>query len=140
MADNGLDKQIETLVALREEIGRAHEALKDLRAEIRAAREARREFFAAPELEERLGELTGEALARYDDNIKQQIDRATQAVWNRFDTITMIAMGEDPQSVREGKKTVPDLIREFLAAKQLPYRLTRTAASHAAADDRPEGP
>ena len=28
-------------------------------------------------------------------------------------------------SVREGKKTVPDLIREFIAAKGLPYRLTR---------------
>lgn len=121
-----LDREIETLTALREEIRRAHEVLKDLRAEIRAAREARQEFFAAPELEERLGVLTGEALARYDDNIKQQIDRATEAVWNRFDTITMIAMGEDPQSVREGKKTVPDLIREFIATKNLGYRLVRT--------------
>jgi cobalamin biosynthesis protein CbiD len=120
-----LDREIETLMALREEIRRAHEVLKDLRAEIRAAREARKEFFAAPELEERLGKLTEEAMAAYADNVKQQIDRATEAVWNRFDTITMIALGEDPQSVREGKKTIPDLIREFIAAKGLPYRLTR---------------
>lgn len=126
-----LDKEIETLMALREATRDAREAAKDLRAEVKAAREARREFFAAPELEDRLGKLTGEALARYDDNIKQQIDRATQAVWNRFDTITMIALGEDPQSVREGKKTVPDLIREFIAAKNLGYRLVRT---------RPEAP
>lgn len=47
-------------------------------------------------------------------------------MWRRFDTITMIALGEDPASVRQGKKTVPDLIREFLAAKDLPYRLVRT--------------
>jgi hypothetical protein len=37
----------------------------------------------------------------------------------------MICMGEDPVSVREGKKTIPDLLREFIAAKGLPYRLTR---------------
>jgi hypothetical protein len=121
-----LDKEIETLMAIREATREAREAAKDLRAEMKAAREARREFFAAPELEERLGKLTGEALAEYAGNMKQQIDEATQAVWNRFDTITMIAMGENPKSVREGKKTVPDLIREFIAAKNLPYRLVRT--------------
>jgi hypothetical protein len=129
MAD--MDREIETLIALREQTRLAHEAAKDLRAEVRAAREARKEFFAAPELEERLTALTGEALERYKDNITEQIQRATEAVWNRFDTITMIALGEDPASVREGKKTVPDLIREFIAAKNLPYRLVKT---------RPEAP
>src|ERR1700689_1932630 len=107
MAD--LDREIETLTALREATRQAREAAKDLRAEVKAAREARREFFAAPELEARLAKLTKlteEALARYDGSIKQAIDGATQAVWNRFDTITMIALGEDPQSVREGKKTI----------------------------------
>jgi hypothetical protein len=123
MAD--MDREIETLIALREQTRLAHEAAKDLRAEIRAAREARKEFLAAPELEERLTALTREALDRYQDNIKEQIQKATEAVWNRFDTITMIALGEDPASVREGKKTVPDLIREFIAAKNLPYRLVR---------------
>ena len=92
---------------------------------MKRAREARAEFFAAPELDARLGELTGAALASYDKGIKDAIDKATEAVWNRFDTITMIAMGEDPQSVREGRKTIPDLLREFIAAKGLPYRLTR---------------
>lgn len=120
-----LDKEIETLVALREVIREAREAAKDLRAEIRTARETRREFFAAPEMETRLKELTEDALAAYEQAIKKAIDDATQAVWNRFDTIVMIALGEDPESVREGKKTIPDLIREFIAAKGLPYRLTR---------------
>ncbi len=120
-----LDKEIEILVALREATREAREAAKDLRAEVKAAREARREFFAADELEARLGELTEAALAKYAASIDEQIKKATEAVWNRFDTITMIALGEDPVSVREGKKTVPDLIREFIAAKGLPYRLTR---------------
>jgi hypothetical protein len=120
-----LDREIETLAALREETRQAREAAKDLRGEMKAARDLRREFFAAPELETRLGELTEAALARYSDGIDEQIKKATEAVWNRFDTITMIALGEDPKSVREGKKTVPDLIREFIAAKNLPYRLTR---------------
>jgi hypothetical protein len=120
-----LEREIETLTALREATRQAREATKDLRAEVKRAREARAEFFAAPELDARLGELTGAALASYDKGIKDAIDKATEAVWNRFDTITMIAMGEDPQSVREGRKTIPDLLREFIAAKGLPYRLTR---------------
>ncbi len=123
MAD--LEREIETLTALREATREAREAAKDLRAEMRAAREFRREFLGTPELDARLKELTEAALASYDAGIKKAVDDATQAVWNRFDTITMIALGEDPQSVREGKKTVPDLIREFIAAKGLPYRLAR---------------
>jgi hypothetical protein len=119
-----LDRQIETLVALREATREAREAAKDLRAEMKAAREARAEFFATPELDARLVELlTDAALARYSDSISEHIEKATAAVYNRFDTITMICMGEDPVSVREGKRTVPDLIREFIAAKNLPYRL-----------------
>ena len=123
MAD--LEREIETLAALREATRSAREAAKDLRGEVKAAREFRQEFLSTPELDARLGELTAAALASYDEGIKKAIDDATQAVWNRFDTITMIALGEDPQSVREGKKTIPDLLREFIAAKGLPYRLTR---------------
>ena len=123
MAD--LEREIETLTALREATRQAREAAKDLRAEMRSAREYRQEFLAAPELDARLKELTEAALAAYDTGITKAIEEATQATWRRFDTITMICMGEDPQSVREGKKTVPDLIREFIAAKGLPYRLTR---------------
>ena len=123
MADR--DREIKSLTALREATREAREAAKDLRAEVKAAREFRREFLATPELDAQLGELTEAALKRYSDSIQQQIEKATQAVWNRFDTIAMICLGEDPQSVREGKKTIPDLIREFIAAKGLPYRLTR---------------
>ena len=120
-----LEREIETLTALREATRQAREAAKDLRAEMKTAREFRQEFFGTPELDARLKELTEAALASYDAGIKKAIEDATQAVWNRFDTITMICMGEDPQSVREGKKTIPDLIREFIAAKGMPYRLTR---------------
>lgn len=123
MAD--LDKEIETLVALREATRQAREAAKDLRAEVKAAREARAAFFAMPELDARLGDLTEENLRRYSASIDEHIKKATEAVYNRFDTICMICMGEDPVSVREGRRTVPDLIREFIAAKGLPYRLTR---------------
>jgi len=123
MAD--LEREIETLTALREATRQAREAAKDLRAEMRSAREFRQEFLAAPELDARLKDLTEAALAAYDAGIKKAITDATEATWRRFDTITMIALGEDPQSVREGKKTIPDLIREFIAAKGLPYRLTR---------------
>jgi hypothetical protein len=123
MAD--LEREIETLAALREATRAAREAAKDLRGEVKAAREFRREFLSTPELDARLAELTEAALASYDASIAKAIEDATQAVWNRFDTITMICMGEDPKSVREGRKTIPDLLREFIAAKGLPYRLTR---------------
>lgn len=76
MAD--LDREIETLTALREATREAREAAKDLRAEVKAAREARREFFAAPELEARLGKLTEEALAAVRRQ-HQAADRAGDA-------------------------------------------------------------
>ena len=120
-----LEREIETLTALREATRQAREAAKDLRAEMKAAREFRQEFLATPELDARLKELTEDALARYSDGIDKQIQLATEATWRRFDTLMMICMGEDPKSVREGKKTIPDLLREFIAAKGLPYRLTR---------------
>jgi hypothetical protein len=122
MAD--LSKEIETLIAMREATREAREAAKDLRAEMKAARDLRKKFFTAPELEARLGELTEAALAEYSAAIDKNINKATEAVWNRFDVLAMIAMGEDPESVRQGKKTVPDLLREYIATKGLPYRLT----------------
>ena len=139
-----LDRQIETLVALREATREAREAAKDLRAEVKAAREARAEFFATPELDARLKDLTEESLARYSASISEHIEKATEAVYNRFDTLAMICLGEDPKSVREGKRTVPDLIREFIAAKGLPYRLARirgngSAPAGAAGEDREHG-
>ncbi len=43
-----LEREIETLTAIREATRQAREAAKDLRAEMKAAREFRQEFFAAP--------------------------------------------------------------------------------------------
>ena len=82
MAD--LDKEIETLVALREATREAREAAKDLRAEMKSAREFRQEFLSTPELDARLKDLTEEALARYSATIDENITKATDAVYNRF--------------------------------------------------------
>ena len=84
-----LEREIETLAALREATREAREAAKDLRAEMKAAREFRREFLGTPELDARLKELTEAALAAYDGAAQEGGRDATQAVWNRFDTITI---------------------------------------------------
>ena len=78
-----LEREIETLAALREATRSAREAAKDLRGEVKAAREFRQEFLSTPELDARLGELTAAALASYDEGIKKAIGDATQAIHGR---------------------------------------------------------
>lgn len=124
MPDN-LQREIEVLQELRAVIREAHEASKDLRADMQAARRLREEFLSAPELSEQLGKRVKAGLDEYDAVLQQAIKVAEKAMYNRFDVLTAICLGEDPQSVKDGVMTVPELLREFIATKGLPYRLVK---------------
>lgn len=120
-----LAREIQVLADLRQATSEAHKALRDLRNDMQAARELRRKFLAAPELDERLGELVKQGLADYEATLQQAIKTGEQAMYNRFDVLTAICLGEDPASVRAGETTLPDLLREFIATKGLPYKLAK---------------
>jgi hypothetical protein len=121
-----LQHELEVLQDLRAVVREAHEAIQDLRTAIREARELRERFLAAPELAEQLGERVKEGLDEYGKVLQEAIKVAEQAMYNRFDVLTAICLGEDPESIRTGVTSMPQLLREFIATRgDLPYRLVK---------------
>lgn len=120
-----LQRELEVLQELRAVVREAHEAARDLRADMKAARELRERFLSAPELDEQMGKRVKEGLEEYDETLQQVIKVAEAAMYNRFDVLTAICLGEDPESVKTGVTSIPDLLREYIATKDLPYRLVK---------------
>ncbi|MEU9349047.1 hypothetical protein AB0D74_48405 [Streptomyces sp. NPDC048278] len=91
---------------LREEIREAHGALKDLRREVKDARELVPllvdELFMA-EVKKQVDQL-GTAT-------KEAMDAATKRVFDKFDELGQYVMGEDRASRRKGKVPLPDLFK-----------------------------
>jgi uncharacterized protein YllA (UPF0747 family) len=59
---------------------------------------------------ERLNETIKEGLDEYSASLDEAIRCATQAVFDRFDTIMTELLGEDIRSQKKGKKSIPDLL------------------------------
>jgi hypothetical protein len=113
------------LIELRGLLTEGHGLVKDLTRLLREARQARDDLPAAitQAAGEKLGAAVDTGLAEYKGALGKAIENATDAVFKRFDTLTAICLGEDPKSVRTGVTSVPDLLRDYIAAKGLPYRL-----------------
>ena len=125
MIPDHLQRELEVLQELRAVVREAHEAVKDLRADMKTARELREQFLSAPELDEQMGKRVKEGLEEYDETLQRAIKVAEKAMYNRFDVLTAICLGEDPESVKTGVTSIPDLLREYIATSGLPYRLAK---------------
>ena len=121
MAPSSLDELPAQLIELRELITQGHALIKDLTRLLREARKARDELSEA--VTARLDGAVKTGLDEYGAALAEAIEKATDATMRRFDTLTAICLGEDPKSVRTGVTSVPDLLRDYIAAKGLPYRL-----------------
>ena len=119
-----LEKMIAAMTEGRELVRELHTAVRDAKTTMREWRETRERVLSSDEIQQALKDLTAEELIKYHDTLAKSIDDATERVNDRFDTIMMICMGEDPQSVKEGRKTVIQLIEDFVNAKRLPIRVT----------------
>ncbi|MCM8550045.1 hypothetical protein [Streptomyces sp. STCH 565 A] len=99
----------QTRDALQEEIREAHGVLKDLRNEIKTARELvpllTDEAFSA-EVTKQVEEL-GAAT-------KTAMDTAVERVFKKFDELQAMLMGEDRISRRKGRTPIPDALRAYL--------------------------
>ncbi|MFF0138010.1 hypothetical protein ACFYRN_16435 [Streptomyces sp. NPDC005227] len=100
----------EIAAELRELITEAHGALKDLRRETREARELlpllTDELFSA-EVKKQLDELSVAT--------KQAIEDADARIGKRFDQLGDVLMGEDRQSIRQGKASLTTIARANIA-------------------------
>lgn len=112
-----------TIAKLQEAVREAHGSVSDLNLVLKRATEVRKEFLDSEELSDKLRNVAEGSAQRYLSAIDVAIDRATSSVYHRFDTIMMLCLGIDPQSVSEGRESVEQLIRTFIKQRKLPYDL-----------------
>lgn len=110
----------EEVAALKAATREAHEAIKDLRAEIRKAK------IAQEALLDRLTEawtdgvdlVIKEGLESYRETIEQAIASAQQAVYARFDQVADVLLGEDRATVRKGDESLVDTAKRIRRRRQ----------------------
>lgn len=107
------DKAAELRTATRE----ANEVLKDLRRSVTEAKQLVKTIEAAAEIavESRMAPVVKAGLDEFGVALKKAIDDGTAAVSDRFDTIFEHLMGEDRTSKRQGKPSIPELVRRAAA-------------------------
>jgi hypothetical protein len=115
-----LDAKAETL---RELIREANGTLSDIRAERRATEKLIQDFRAdtAARMEAVVEEAVRDGLENLGKSIDTAIGNATQAVYNRFDVIAGICLGEDAVARDEGKPSTETLVRRYVAEKGLRF-------------------
>ena len=121
MPPSSLDELPGQLIELRELITEGHGLVQDLTRLLREARQLRDNLPEA--VIARIDNAVAAGLRDYQDALGIAIDKATDATYKRFDVLSAICLGQDPRSVRTGVTSVPDLLRDYIAAKGLPYRL-----------------
>jgi hypothetical protein len=107
-----VDALIQATAEARVVISESHEAQKDLRRLIQAAKEEIRGL-AGPFLE-RIDSDVSEGLEAYKATLAKAIADATETVYNRFDVLAAICLGEDGNSIRKGQPTVEELIHRYV--------------------------
>lgn len=122
--DESIARYQQVLEAIHAAIPTAHQAIRDMREEQKKLRTVREEFVTADDLIKRLDRAVGEGIKAYEESMMAAIRTAQDRVYARFDAIMLIALGEDPESVRQGKQTVTDLLRELIRARNMPVKLT----------------
>jgi len=109
------------MLELRELLQEGHGLVKDLTRLIREVQQLRDSL---PEtVNAKISDAVASGLEEYKATLAEAIEDATNSVYKRFDVLTAICLGQDPHSVRTGVTTIPNLLRDFIATKGLPYRL-----------------
>jgi hypothetical protein len=79
------------------------------------------------ELPARLTELR--ELIRECHGVIRDMERVTREVFERFDKITALMLGEDPKSRRMGRKSVPEMLADIAARAGYPVAATASTDS-----------
>jgi hypothetical protein len=90
--------------------------LKDIRAERRAVEDLIARH-SPDEVDAQFEAAVTEGLKDFSVSLDTAIKGATQAVYNRFDVIAGICLGEDAVSQRDGKEPLEVLIRQYVRAR-----------------------
>lgn len=120
-----LDELPQQLAELRELIRQAHEASQDLRQAVRDARELRDELPGRVKdvVAHTIGNEVNEGLQTYRDALAEAIASSTEKVYERFDKMAAILLGEDPKSLRAGNRSLPEMLANIAARAGTPVTL-----------------
>lgn len=95
--------------ALREATREAHEVLKDLRRAIKDGRQLVKEA-AGIAVSEQMKPVVDKGLKEFSEALDVAVKEATQSVFDRFDQIRDMLLGEDRTSKRLGKPSISELV------------------------------
>lgn len=97
---------------LRIVVREAHEAIKDMTGLLRQMEQAKQdlEVVSRRVFEDQMAEQVSAGLQEYKTSLDKHIELATQKVYERFDRLADILLGEDRKSKKTGK-TIEELVR-----------------------------
>jgi hypothetical protein len=105
---DSIEQAIEALAQLRELVQEAHGVTKDLRLAIKEAKQVNSEL--PSQVAMHLDRAVATGLKEYTGALDKAIKNAEAVITRRFDVLGAIFMGEDPESVAEGRESLEDLI------------------------------
>lgn len=117
-----IERYTQLLIDLREQVRESHETLRDLREERKQLLELRKTWLRNAEQELRDAFVT--QFTEFSDTLPDMFKTIEARIYARFDTLMLIILGEDPESKQAGKRSVVDMITDFIAQQQLPIAVT----------------
>lgn len=104
---------------LKEATRSANEVLSDLKRTLREIKQIRDEVdeVIATAFEEKIADKVSTTLADYQESLNAAIDKGTQAVFDRFDTITKTLLGETKGARRKHGETIPEMLEKNWCAR-----------------------
>lgn len=110
----------EEVEALRAVVREAHEAIQDLNRAIRQGRKVviDIEEAAGGDVAQRINEAVRIGLESYSETIRVATEQATDAVYERFDTISKMLLGEDRAARRKHGASLPELAESLAKLRE----------------------
>ncbi|MGH9905036.1 MAG: hypothetical protein ACRD8U_05550 [Pyrinomonadaceae bacterium] len=98
---------------LKETISQSRGLLREFRLIMQEAQAVKADLPKLTEkaVDEQIAKYIKEGLDEYAEVLEEAIDKATNAVYRRFDTLTSILLGEDKESRTRAQPTLEQLIR-----------------------------
>lgn len=105
------DKYDEKINALKVATREANEALAAVKTTLREVKKERTEIekLIEHQFDEKIKDQVAESLATYQTALDNAVESSTQAVFDRFDKITAMLLGETKEARRKGP-SVPEMI------------------------------
>lgn len=108
-----VDKMIETMAEMRELMKEAHGLQKDLKQTIREAKQLSSKFISE-ELTEAFTKVVAEKVGELNAAVDDTMEKSVKKVYDRFDVLAGILLGEDRESRKAGRPSLYELAKMYV--------------------------